>query len=77
MTVRERWAGLLIHTLDPTDQGRSTGPGEVLALEALERKVEAAPTWPVDLPILGKLGVMALTIIVALITQVIGNLLGL
>jgi hypothetical protein len=79
--VRARWEGILADTLSRADDGEHgadrVDPGAVLALEALERKVAAAQTWPVDLPILGKLGVMALSIILALVTQVVSNLLGL
>ncbi|MBN1248578.1 MAG: hypothetical protein JXC32_13040 [Anaerolineae bacterium] len=79
--VRARWEEILAGTLTPTedeeDEPRTFDPGAVLALEALERKVAAAQTWPVDVPILSKLGVMALSIILALVTQIVSNLLGL
>ena len=37
----------------------------------------AVPTWPFDLSILSRLGVMVLPIVVGLVTQLVANLLGL
>ncbi len=76
-TIRRRWADLLSRALDPNEPGEIPDRSTLSVLETLERRVDDARTWPVDLPILSKLGVMALTIIVALLTQIIAKWLGL
>jgi hypothetical protein len=80
--VRERWRDVLARNLASANGSnpRSTAGADVdavVTLEALERKVNAVPTWPFDLSILGKLGVMALPVLVGLVTQLVANLLGL
>lgn len=50
---------------------------EVLALEAAGRKVDASSTWPFDLAILRRLGAVMLPILVALLTEIIRQILGL
>ncbi len=74
--VKERWKTVLAASLS-TGSPVTTDPNVLLTLEATERKVSAVHTWPFDLPILGKLGVMTLTIILGLLTQLFTNLLGL
>ncbi|MCU0522854.1 MAG: hypothetical protein MUF84_19475 [Anaerolineae bacterium] len=74
--VKERWGMVLARNLDPASPV-ATDASALLTLEALERKVNSVHTWPFDLPILSKLGVMALSILLALLTQVIKNALNL
>jgi hypothetical protein len=47
-----------------------------LVLEALERQAAAVQTWPFDIAILGKLGVMVGSILLSLLTQLAARLLG-
>lgn len=72
--VRARWRRVLARSLGPAGEGATES---VVALEALERKVAAVPTWPFDLSILSRLGVMALTVAAGLATQLVAGLLGL
>lgn len=81
--IRERWRDVLARNLAPPGISNPRSPAgadvddAVVTLEALERKVNAVPTWPFDLSILGKLGVMALPVLAGLVTQLVANLLGL
>lgn len=78
-----RWRAVLARSFGlaedtpPPDDARNADPSAVVTLEALERKVNGIRTWPVDVPILGRLGVMALSIVLGLLTHFFKNLLGL
>ena len=50
---------------------------EVLALEAAGRKLDASATWPFDLDILRRLGAVMLPIVIALLTELVRQALGL
>lgn len=50
---------------------------EVLAIEAAGRKIDGASTWPLDLDILRRLGAVMLPIVIALLTELVGRILGL
>lgn len=76
--VRRRWEGVLAGEMAEDRAAPAVrDPGALLALEALERKVTETQTWPVDVPILSKLGVMVLSIVLAIVTQIVMNWLGL
>jgi hypothetical protein len=77
-----RWGGVVTRNVAPGGDADATASlaadvDAVATLEALERRVAAIPTWPFDLSILSRLGVMVLPIVVGLVTQIVANLLGL
>jgi hypothetical protein len=77
-----RWGGVVTRNVAPGGDADATTSlaadvDAVATLEALERRVAAIPTWPFDLSILSRLGVMVLPIVVGLVTQIVANLLGL
>jgi len=77
-----RWGEILTRSLAPDDDADATASlaaeiDAVVALQALDRKVASIPTWPFDISILSRLGVMVLPIVVGLVTQLVANLLGL
>jgi hypothetical protein len=77
-----RWGEVVRRSMAPGDDADLTASlaadvDAVVALQALDRKVAAVPTWPLDLSILSRLGVMTLPVVVGLLTQLAANLLGL
>lgn len=80
--LQARWGEVLTRSLAPGDDTNATASfaaeiDAVVTLQALDGKVAAIPTWPFDMSILSRLGVMVLPIVVGLVTQLVANLLGL
>jgi hypothetical protein len=77
-----RWGEVVTRSLAPDDDTNTTASlaaeiDAVVTLQALDGKVAAIPTWPFDMSILSRLGVMILPVVVGLVTQLVANLLGL
>ena len=87
MQSAEQWVSLLgdssrpVFFSDPemTDDIQKTLAflKNVLGLEAAEQKINAISTWPFDTTVLGKLAAIILSILVALTSKMLINILGL